>query len=61
MTTQPEQVLENNLIKQLKELGHSYVAIKDEAELYKNLKSQLEKHNKTIFSDCKSYKISKRV
>lgn len=57
MTTQPEQVLENNLIKQLKELGHSYVAIKDEKELYKNLKSQLEKHNKTTFSDNEFNKI----
>ena len=57
MTTQPEQVLENNLIKQLKELGHTFVAIKDEAALYKNLKSQLEKHNKTTFSDNEFNKI----
>jgi len=50
MTTQPEQVLEDNLIKQLKDLGHTFVAIKDEKGLYANLKTQLEKHNKTTFS-----------
>lgn len=51
MTSQPEQVLENNLVKQLQDLGHKFVVIKDEKELYANLKSQLEKHNKTAFSD----------
>ena len=42
MTKQPEQVLEDNLVKQLVELGYSYVPIADEAELLANLKSQLE-------------------
>lgn len=50
MTTQPEQVLENNLISQLVGLGHKSVVIKTEADLLSNLKSQLEKHNKTTFT-----------
>lgn len=50
MTTQPEQVLENNLLSQLIGLGHKSVTIKTEDDLLKNLKSQLEKHNKTIFT-----------
>ncbi|BEG99004.1 type I restriction endonuclease subunit R [Bacteroides sedimenti] len=45
MTTQPEQLLENNLIAQLQQLGYTYVAISDEKELLANLKRQLEKHN----------------
>jgi len=49
MTSQPEQVLENNLVKQLQDLGHKFVNIKDEKGLYANLKAQLEKHNKTFF------------
>ncbi|MGG7034456.1 MAG: type I restriction endonuclease subunit R [Flavobacterium sp.] len=57
MTSQPEQVLENNLIKQLQDLGHQFVTIKDEKGLYANLKSQLEKHNKTTFSDTEFNKI----
>ena len=50
MTTQPEQVLENNLIRQLVGLGHKSVTIKTEDDLVSNLKSQLEKHNKTTFT-----------
>lgn len=51
MPTQPEQILEDNLIAQLVELGYAYVTIKDEIELYANFKAQLEKHNKVTFSD----------
>jgi len=51
MTSQPEQILEDNLIKQLRELGYSFVTIKDEADLLLNLKGQLEKHNNTIFTN----------
>jgi type I restriction enzyme, R subunit len=51
MTTQAEQLLENNLVNQLVQLGYEKVAIKDEADLLINLKSQLEKHNKTTLSD----------
>ena len=51
MTTQPEQILENNLISQLQKLGYKSVVIKDETDLLANLKSQLEIHNKTTLSD----------
>lgn len=57
MSTQPEQVLEENLIKQLDSLGHKPVTIKNEADLLANLKSQLEIHNKTTFSDKEFSKI----
>ena len=50
MTTQPEQVLENNLVSQLIGLGHKAVTIKTEDDLVNNLKTQLEKHNKTTFT-----------
>jgi type I restriction enzyme R subunit len=50
MTTQPEQVLENNLVSQLIGLGHQSVTIKTEDDLLSNLKSQLEKHNKISFT-----------
>ena len=50
MTTQSEQKLENILINQLEELGFLRVKIKDEDALEINLKSQLEKFNKTTFS-----------
>ncbi|MEX2633673.1 MAG: type I restriction endonuclease subunit R [Balneolales bacterium] len=51
MTSQPEQILENNLVTQLGKLGYNRVVIKDEADLLLNLKNQLEKHNKTSLSD----------
>lgn len=51
MTTQPEQILENNLIEQLKGLGYKSVIIRDEKDLLVNLKTQLEKHNKVQLSD----------
>ncbi len=51
MTTQPEQILENNLVAQLEKLGYKKVVIKDETDLLANLKSQLEIHNKTELSD----------
>jgi len=51
MTTQPESILEENLIKQLESLNYQRVVIKDEADLIINLKSQLEKHNKTKYSE----------
>lgn len=50
MNTQPEQILEDNLVAQLQKLGYSYVDIKDEKDLLANLKTQLEKHNKITFS-----------
>ena len=51
MTKQPELILENNLVDQLVGLGYSRLSIKDEGDLVLNLKSQLEKHNKTKFND----------
>ena len=51
MTTQPEQLLENNLVSQLAQLGYEKVVIKDKADLLTNLKTQLEKHNNISLSD----------
>lgn len=51
MTTQPEHILEENLISQLQELGYNRVVIKDEKDLINNLKTQLEKHNKASYSE----------
>ncbi|WP_046755401.1 type I restriction endonuclease subunit R [Kordia jejudonensis] len=50
MTTQPEQILEENLVQQLTETGYTKVVIKDEADLIANLRTQLEKHNKCTLS-----------
>ena len=57
MTTQPEQVLENNLVKQLTTLGYEFVSIKDEADLLANLKAQIEKHNDLKLTDNEFEKI----
>lgn len=54
---QSELQLESKLIKQLTDLGYESVQISDEKTLESNLKSQLEKHNKTIFSDKEFEKI----
>tara|TARA_B110000114_G_C15096811_1_gene402067 strand:- start:234 stop:3089 length:2856 start_codon:yes stop_codon:yes gene_type:complete len=51
MSTQPEQVLENQLVAQLQKLKYEKVVIKDENALTANLKTQLEKHNNIRFSD----------
>lgn len=51
MTTQPEQILENNLVTQLVALGYKKVKIVDEVSMLSNLKVQLEKHNKVILSE----------
>jgi len=51
MTTQPEQILENNLVSQLVALGYENVEVTDEASLLLNLKNQIEKHNKVLLSD----------
>ena len=57
MTTQSEQVLEDNLVKQLTTLGYESVAIPDEAALLANLKTQLEKHNKVTLSEAEFEKV----
>lgn len=51
MTTQPEAILENNLIQQLEGMGYAKVRITDEADMLVNLKQQLEAFNETTFSD----------
>lgn len=50
MSTQPEAILESNLIKQLEGLKYDRVVIVDEEALLANLKGQLEVFNKTVFS-----------
>ena len=50
MSTQPEQVLENQLVEQLSNIGYTKVSIPDEAALLANLKTQLEKHNNITFT-----------
>lgn len=51
MTSQPEQILENNLVNQLEKLGYNRVVIRDENDLLANLKSQIEAHNKVQLSE----------
>ena len=51
MTTQSEASLENDLIDQLQTLGYEKVRIRNEDDLVRNLKGQLEKHNRTTLSD----------
>ncbi|MDD4727274.1 MAG: type I restriction endonuclease subunit R [Dysgonamonadaceae bacterium] len=50
MTTQPEHILETQLITQLVTIGYTQVRIPDEEALLSNLKRQLEKHNNITFS-----------
>ena len=52
-----EALLEKKLIDQLSTQGFSKVTIKDENDLLNNLKSQLEKHNKTTITDNEFKKI----
>src|SRR5690606_37791507 len=61
MTKQPEQILENNLIEQLADLGYKKVILKDEKELLTNLKAQLEKHNKTKLSDAEFAQVTNHL
>ncbi|OYU79900.1 MAG: deoxyribonuclease HsdR [Flavobacterium sp. BFFFF1] len=51
MTSQSEQILEQNLIAQLVANGYDKAYIRDEKDLLANLKAQLEKHNNKRFSD----------
>jgi type I restriction enzyme R subunit len=61
MPTQPEQVLEDNLVAQLVTLGYGKVVIKDEKDLLANLKAQLEKHNKISLSDTEFKKVQNHL
>lgn len=51
MSTQSEATLENSLIKRLVDNGYEKVTIKDETDLKKNFKSQLERFNGISLSD----------
>ncbi|MCK9414091.1 MAG: type I restriction endonuclease subunit R [Prolixibacteraceae bacterium] len=57
MAIQPEQILEEQLVEQLKKLNYGLVLLKDEKELIANLKSQLEKHNSIRFTDQEFEKV----
>lgn len=50
MSKQPELILEEQLIAQLKELKYGLVYIRNEVELITNLKAQIEKHNGIVFT-----------
>jgi type I restriction enzyme R subunit len=50
MGSNSEAILENNLIKQLTELGYTFASVHDGDALLSNLKSQLERFNKTSFT-----------
>lgn len=50
MTTQPEALLEAELVAQLRGMGYGYVTITDDASLLANLRAQLEAFNATTFS-----------
>jgi type I restriction enzyme R subunit len=57
VSKQPEQILEEQLVAQLQQLGYGLVLIKDEKELIANLKTQLEKHNNIKFSNAEFEKV----
>lgn len=57
MSKQSEQILEEQLVAQLKKLGYKYAFIADEKALLANLKTQLEKHNHLQFSDSEFEKV----
>ena len=61
MTTQPEAVLENNLIGQLQTLGYEKLRIRNEDDLVRNLKKQLEKHNRTTLSDNEFERVLNKI
>lgn len=57
MPKQPEQILEEQLVAQLQSLGYTYVVLRDEAALIRNLKQQLETHNNIQFSPAEFEKV----
>lgn len=56
-STQAELQLENKLVDQLVGLGYERVFIRDESELLRNLKGQLEKHNNKTLSDSEFQRV----
>ena len=61
MAAQSEQALENLLIKQLESLEYERVSVMSENDLLANLKRQLEKHNKTTFSEVEFKRITNHL
>jgi type I restriction enzyme, R subunit len=57
MSREPEQILEDNLVKQLVALGYTFVHIKGEKDLISNLKKQLEEFNKIRLSERELSKV----
>ena len=51
MGHQSEAILENNLIKQLIDLGYETATVMDGDALVSNLKEQLESFNKATYTD----------
>jgi len=51
MSKQSEAILESQLVAQLQKMGYPLAIISNEQDLINNLKVQLEKHNKIVFSD----------
>lgn len=61
MTTEPEQVLEGNLISQLIGLGYKSIQLKTEEDLLENLKLQLEKHNNISLSQLEFQQVLNKI
>ena len=61
MCTETELQLENKLIKQLVDMGYEKVHVSNEDELLANIKSQLQKHNQTTFSDSEFTQILNEI
>ena len=61
MTTQPEQILEDNLVKQLAGMDYDVVSVHDEASLLANLKAQIEAHNKVALTESDFRQILNRL
>ena len=57
MSKQSEQILEEQLVAQLKMLGYGYALINSEKDLIFNLKAQLERHNNITFSATEFEKV----
>ncbi|MFH6958081.1 type I restriction endonuclease subunit R [Flavobacterium aquidurense] len=59
MSRQSEQILEEQLIAQLQNLGYNYIVINSEKDLLLNLKGQLEKHNHSALSKTDNEQFTK--
>jgi type I restriction enzyme R subunit len=58
MSKQSEQILENQFLAQLQQLGYSYIPINTERDLLHNLKGQLERHNASALAKTGSAQFS---